>query len=97
MKFTSKKSKATATIDYFLKLKNGTLGSVDFYFVIYKGPCFFACVQNNQYQQPFQHRTGNTTGQYIVFSIEQIEKKLVYMKIRKVELLTSIPNRYEKS
>lgn len=41
--------------------------------------------------------TVKSTSQYAVFKFKEVDKKLIYMNIRKNEIITSIPNRFEKS
>lgn len=96
IKYTSKTSKPTAAIDYFLRLKNEKCGAVDFYFVdklvVHGLMDEYGIVSSKDH---FNKVTG--LGQYAVFNINEVEKKLLYMNIRDEEFITSIPNRFEKS
>lgn len=96
MKFTSQLSKEIATIDYFVELKNGTIGAVKFYFVneliIYGFMDKYEKIDHLD-----QFNIIRPSGAHSIFEVCQIEKKLIYMKMNNKEIITSIPNRYEKT
>lgn len=96
IKYTSKKSKKTATIDYYLKLKNEKFGAVEFYFVhelvVYGFMNEYKLIDRKDHINSVR-----STNQYVIFNFREVEKKLVYMNIKNSEFLTSIPNRFEKS
>lgn len=96
IRFTSAKSKQTATIDCYLKLKSERFGCVEFYFVYEL--VVYGLMHEYELIECKEHiSTVKPTSRYIVFSIREIEKKLLYMKVNKTEYLTSIPNKFEKS
>lgn len=95
-KYTSKKAKEVASADFFIKLKNSRLGINQFYFVhdftvyglleVYET---IECIEQFQIVKP--------TGLLEVFKVKDIERKLIYMNITNLEIITSIPNRFEKT
>lgn len=96
IKYTSKKSKQIATIDYYLKLKNEKFGAVEFYFV--HNLVVYGLLNEYKINDSKDHiNTVESTSRNVIFNIREVEKKLLYMKINKTEFLTSIPNRFEKS
>lgn len=95
-RYTSKKSKETASIDYFIELLQGKVGMVKFYierdYIIYGLLELYEVVEcMNQFS------TVKATGISELFEISKIKRKLIYMKIVDKEFTTSIPNRFEKT
>lgn len=96
IRYTSKKSKQIATIDYYLKLENEKFGAVEFYFV--HKLVVHGLMNEYKISDSKDHiNTVESTSRYVIFNIREVEKKLLYMKINKTEFLTSVPNRFEKS
>lgn len=100
IKYTSKKSKKIATVDYYLKLKNEKFGAVEFYFV-HKLVVYGLMNEYKIIDRKDHMNAVEPTSQYIIFNFKEVEKKLIYMNIymnmKNCEFITSIPNRYEKS
>lgn len=95
VKYTSKKSTKTATIDYYLKLKNGKFGAVEFYFV--HELVIFGFMNEYKIIDRKNHiNSVESTSQYVTFSCKEVEKKMIYMNVNNSEFLTSIPNRFER-
>lgn len=95
-KYTSAKSKELASIDFFIKLKQSTIGIVKFYFVHEFVVYGFMEIYNIINQQD-QFSVVKSTGDHEVFRVCNVEKKLLYLKIGSKEIVTSIPNQYEKT
>lgn len=95
-KYTSLKSKEIASADYFVELKDGTIGQVSFYFVhefiIYGLLKLYEAIE-----QLDHFRLVKPTGANTVFVVSNVKKKCMYMKIGNQEIATSEPNRYEKT
>lgn len=94
--FTSMKCKEVSTIDYFVKIKNGLVGAVAFYFTLDYNvnayiEIFDVVEKNDQFIIVKQSQLSD------VFNIKDIETKLIYIKIGSREVLTKRPNRFEKS
>lgn len=96
IEYTSKNSKQVSTVDFFVKMHDGVVGAVSFYFVsdfnvnVYI-ELYDLIEKNDQFHivQPSQ-----LSG---VFSIKNIANKLIYMKIGARDVVTERPNSYEKS
>lgn len=95
-KFTSKFSKEVSTIDYFVQFKNEEVGSIIFFFV--SDPEVYVFVEIYAKKETEGHLTLiETTNKKAVFNVEAIQSKLIYMYITKKEIVTKIPNKYEKT
>lgn len=94
--FTSKTCKEISTIDYFVRLKGGKIGAVMFYFmldsIVYSFIELYEIVKTTNHLLEVQCSTSKK-----IFEIQDIDQKLIYMKIGSREILTSRPNMYEKT
>lgn len=96
IKFSSKKSKVVSTIDYFVKCRNSEIGAVLYYFTSADGT--FALIELYEKQSKTDHLIEiKATRCKKVINVKDISFKLIYMKIREQEIVTKIPNRYEKT
>lgn len=96
MKFTSLQSKEVSTVDYFVKFKSEEIGAVKCYIVENQITFLFAemySVVGSEDHLLEIHPTHTNK----LFKIEDIACKLLFLKIAKTEIVTSIPNRYEKT
>lgn len=95
-KYTSKKSKETASVDFFIELLQGKIGIVKFYFehdfVIYGLLESYEVMENMD-----QFSIVRPTGSDELFEVSNIKQKLMYLNIGHQEIITSIPNRFEKT
>lgn len=95
-KYTSKKSKEIKSIDYFVELSDGKFGIVNFYFVhdfvIYGLLDLYELVEQLDHLSVVKSADNNE-----VFEISELKRKLIYMRIGNKEIITSIPNRFEKT
>lgn len=95
-KFTSIKSKEIASIDYFVELKHGEIGQVRFYFI--KDLTIYGLLETYIIiQKVDQFCIVTPACLRTVFKVSEIDKKLIYMKFGGTEVVTSLPNKYEKS
>lgn len=95
-RFTSRNSREVATIDYVVKTKKNTICLVKYFFAY----------QHNLYAmiEPFKvvgisnHlKEVELLGKFEVISISEIEEKLIYMEIGNQNIVSQIPNNYEKT
>lgn len=95
-KYTSKNYKTISTIDYFARLLNGTIGAIKFYFVHTNN--VYAFIECYKTIESIDHLVEiQSAGTYVVVKINEIANKLIYMAIGKREIITSIPNKFEKT
>lgn len=95
-KYTSVQSKEIASLDYFVELTSGKIGQVIFYFV--HESIIYGLLQSYEIIEQIDHfYVVKSTGVRTVFLVSNIRKKLIYMKIINNEIVTSVPNRYEKT
>lgn len=95
-KFTSKKCKEVSTIDFFVKMKNGQIGAVAFYFTAnYNVNAYVELYEVEKVND--QYFIVNSTGTAGIFNIKEISNKLIYIKIGVREVVTERPNSYEKT
>lgn len=94
--FTSKKCKDLSTIDYFVKLHGGEMGSVMFYFV--SNNTLFALFELYDVTDTLDHLyVVRQSSVKKIIKLQEIDKKMIYMKIRGREILVLRPNMYEKT
>lgn len=94
--FTSKKYKDYSTVDYFVKVLGGDIGSVMFYFV--SNDILYAFIEIYEVTETLDHLSVvKQTKVKKIIRIQEIDKKMIYMKINSREIVTSRPNMYEKT
>lgn len=95
-KYTSTKSKEGASIDFFIQLKQNIIGIVKFYFV-----CEFIVygfIETYEIINQLDHfYIVESTGLHKVFKACNITKKLLCIKVCNKQIVTSIPNMFEKT
>lgn len=95
VKYTSINYKHIATIDYFIRLKSNELGAVNFYAV--ENFKIHAYIDVYKIVESCDHLiTVKKDGNRII-DINDISEKMIYFKINNVEIVTSIPNHFEKT
>lgn len=94
--FSSKYSKEFSTIDYFLEFRNNEFFAARFYFMneerIYVFVDIYTTTATSNHLKEIE-----STNTYKIFDINEITTKLIYMKILKREIVTKVPNRFEKT
>lgn len=96
IKFTSLQSKEVSTVDYFVKFKSEEIGAVKYYIV--ENQITFVLAEMYSVVGSDDHLLEiHPTHTNKLFKIEDIACKLLFLKIAKTEIVTSIPNRYEKT
>lgn len=94
-KFTSKMSREISTIDYFVQLKSGTVGSVCYYFSF--DSILYACIDVYEIVEKFDHFIQIMPGkQKKLLKIIDFDSKLLYLKYGLREFVTRLANKYEK-
>lgn len=95
-KYTSTIYKTVSTIDYFVRFKDGTIGAIKFYFIhesnVYAFVECYETIGSVDHLEKIQSTETNA-----VHVINEISNKLIYMANRKFEVITSIPNKFEKT
>lgn len=94
--FTSKKYRDFSTVDYFVKSIGGDMGTVIFYFV--SNDTLYALIQIYEVTEILDHLcVVQPSETKKIITIQEIDKKMIHMKIGRREVLTSRPNMYEKT
>lgn len=94
--FTSEKCNEISTIDFFVELKSGEIGSIMFYFIF--DYIFYAYIDIYGITKATNHLLEvERLNVKKIFKIEEFKKKMIFIKIGNREVLTSRPNIYEKS
>lgn len=95
-KFTSMKSRIISTIDYVIEANDGTIGAIKYFIFLNKSALvlidIFETIKQTDHLTEVQR-----TGTYKIIGLNQIKKKLLHMKIVQNEIVTTIPNMYEKT
>lgn len=94
--FTSAVYQQKKSCDYFVKLANGQIGIVQFYFCLKDDDSFVLKI----YDQSFvnHHWTEVTpTSKYEVHSCSEIIEKIMYFEAFGANFVTRMPNRYSRS
>lgn len=96
VQFKSLQSKETSRIDYFVELKNGMLATVH-YFVIFDS-ILYAVVEKydviDRYDHLIEVSRANTRE---IVQVNEISKKMMFLKYGLRQFVTTLPNKYEKS
>lgn len=95
-RFTTMNSREVATIDYVVKTKNNTICSVKYFFAYQRN--LYAMIQPFEIVGLSNHlKEVELSGEFMTISISEIEEKLLYMKIGNQNIVSQIPNKYEKT
>lgn len=93
--FTSMKAVQTKSIDYFVILKNGKMGKIEFFFE--KNAVTYVLL--NEYVESFQNHHWievNEAKAYSVHTCADIQEKMLYFKAGNIEYITREPNTFGK-
>lgn len=98
VKFTSKLyTGATRTADYFVCLEMSQMGIVKFFFehkqILYAFIDEYEVVKRVQHLLEVQSRCLD----HNIYSVDFIEKKMIFMQFGRKQIVTSIPNPFEKT
>lgn len=96
IKFTSKSSKEISTIDFFVRLIDKSIAAIKYYvqfdFVLY------AVIEKYEILNHIDHFLQiKSTNKNDVIRVNNIAQKMLYLKFGLRELVTSIPNKFEKT
>lgn len=96
-KYKSTMSPATKSIDHFLKIKNcGAIACAKFY--VKANDNIYVLVQLYNIREKSYHLSRiESSDQFELYAVTQIECKLIYMKFGCFEIVAAEPNRYENS
>lgn len=95
VKITSLSSKKVKTVDYFIEYRNNHVGMVKFYFV--SNYIVYAFIENYTINERIDHLFEVTPSKcYDIINVKEIKRKMIHMDIGKIQIATSIPNKYEK-
>lgn len=95
-KYTSLKSKQIATVDYFVRLTEGTVGMIKFYFI--HDLIIYGLLEKYEIiEKVDQFYIVKSSSIIEVFKASNIKTKMIYMKIGRNEIITEVPNRFEKT
>lgn len=96
LKLTSLKSKAVSTVDYMVCLNGESIGSVEFYFI--SDGVLYTLINMYQILTVIDHlKKIKRTDVQKVFKASEITEKYWYLKFGHNELVTTIPNKFEKT
>lgn len=94
-KYTSIKSRVNTTIDYVIETNSGLIGAIQ-YFFIFKH--IYALIEVYNIISSSDHlKKIEKSGFCQTILAHDIKKKLIYMKMGRIETVAHIPNHYEKS
>lgn len=96
LKLTSLKSKVVSTVDYVVCLNNETVGSVEFYFI--SDGILYALINMYEILTVIDHlKKIKRTDAQKIFKASEITGKYLYLKFSHNELVTTMPNKFEKT
>lgn len=96
IQYKSLKSNEVSTIDYFIKTRNGLIGTITYFVYIHE--IMYARIEMYDISCTFDHFIEITkNGRAKLLNINQIDKKMMYLKFGIREFVTSLANMYEKS
>lgn len=91
--YTSKYYKQTKSSDYFVELKNGRIGIVEFFFGEKLMPNLFLEVfEKTHYNYHWTEVTSSKS--YEIHPYESIKRKLLFLKVGSIEYVSNEPNMY---
>lgn len=91
--YSSTKAVETKSIDYFIRLNTNTIGKIVFFFGHENDPKLLLHVYEENFMN-YHWIEVHKTNKYEVFSVNQIQEKLLYFKFRSIEIVTKEPNSY---
>lgn len=94
--YKSVHSNETTSIDYFLEMNDGTIGTAMVY-VIKDSKIFVFLNLYTEVKQNYHLKEISATKNYSVLPFDAVKQKLIYLKFYSIEVVTVEPNLYEKS
>lgn len=88
--------KDTGSVDYFLEMKDGVIGSVIFY-AIKDSKIFVLLNVYEVVKGNFHLKEIFATKNYILFPFEAIKDKLIHLQFGTINIVTVEPNKFEKT
>lgn len=96
IKFTSEKSKDVATIDFFVRLKDDSIGAINFYLLInFDLHALITLYEIIETTAQFSKIKRSQTQKAI--KMNEISEKMLYLRIGINEFVTVFPNKFEKT
>lgn len=95
-KFTSKNSKQTSTIDHFVRFHDEKIGAIKYFFLSEEETYAFTEIYTVKASEDHLHEIENSNESGI-YNVKEIAHKLIYMSIVNRQIITSIPNKFEKT
>lgn len=96
MKITSLQSKEISTVDFFVEFRSKEIGAIKYYIaenkITYAFAEMYIIIGSNDHFTEIQRTNINK-----LFNVKEISKKMLFLKVGKKEIVTSIPNKYEKT
>lgn len=92
--FKSRKSNETKSVDYFMEMCDGQIGSVYIY-VKYEDQIYVVLEQYNVIEKNFHIRKVKKCESYKVYLFDEIANKMLFLKFPHAEVLTKEPNYFE--
>lgn len=96
IKLTSKKSRIVSIIDYFIESRSNEIGAVSYYFACADGTFVFLEIYALECKTDHLIVIKPTSIRKVI-NVKEIAHKLMYLKIKDKEIVTKIPNHYEKT
>lgn len=94
--YKSKKSRPSKSIDYFIKMQDQSIGSLQFF--VKNGERVFVVLESYKIVEIHNHLLRiKSTKKYEIFNCEQIYCKLMYMQFGMFEIVSQLPNFFETS
>lgn len=95
-KFKSTKSKQTSSIDYFVRFLSDKIGAIKYYFS-FEQEVYALCEMYTVINLENHLEEVEASNVKKVINVKDIKHKLIYLKIAKHEIISRIPNRFEKT
>lgn len=92
--YTSTNSKTTKSIDYFIEMKDGSIGSVYIY-MKFNDDVYLVLEQYAVTEKMYHLQKIKPLGTFNVYSFDDISCKLLYLKFPNAEAIAKEPNYYE--
>lgn len=92
--YKSRKSNVTKSIDYFIEMINGEIGSAHIY-VEYKNKIYVVLEKYEVIEIVYHLKKVKPSGIYKVYSFDNIANKILFLNFAHAEVLTKEPNFFE--
>lgn len=91
--YTSINAIATKSADFFVRVANGNIGTIEFFFGDESNPKFLLHVYRNIFEN-YHFIEVEQTGSFETFQCEEIIEKLLYFESNRIKYITKEPNVY---